>query len=35
VRGDGVWRTNKNLKRYFGFLDNNTVKPLLSGTLIE
>lgn len=29
VRGDGVWRTNKNLKRYFGFLDNNTVKPLI------
>lgn len=28
VRGDGFWRTRKNLKRFFEFLDNNTIKPL-------
>lgn len=29
VRGDGVWRTNKKLRRYFEFLDNNTIRPLI------
>lgn len=28
VRGDGFWITRKNLKRFFEFLDNNTIRPL-------
>jgi uncharacterized phage-associated protein len=30
VRGDGVWRSHKKLKRYFEFIDNNTIRPLLA-----
>jgi len=33
VRGDGVWRTNKKLKRYFEFLDNNTIRPLIKSDI--
>ena len=29
VRGDGVWRTHKNLNKYFEFIDSITIKALV------